>query len=135
MGGLGQGAVYLLFRTLLLLAGIAFAIPGTKGFLVWLFEKVICYRVQVVKANLMLAFPGKTTEEIHRISSDFYRHFVDLILQQRQGRGMGELEWKEAVFFAFGNALEEHSKKGRSCIVVMGHTDIVTGKQIGRAHV
>ena len=87
MGGLGQGAVYLLFRTLLLLAGIAFAIPGTKGFLVWLFEKVICYRVQVVKANLMLAFPGKTTEEIHRISSDFYRHFVDLISQQRQGRG------------------------------------------------
>ena len=35
---------------------------------------------------------------------------------------MGESEWKQAVYFEPGNALEMQSQKGQSCLVVMGHT-------------
>lgn len=122
MDRLGQGAVYLLFRFLLLVLRIVFALPRVKGIMVWLFQKAIRYRGNVVRSNLKLAFPEKTEAEIHQISTLFYGHFADLILQHVEGWGFEEGEWKGAVCFAPGNALEDYSEKGQSSIVVMGHT-------------
>jgi KDO2-lipid IV(A) lauroyltransferase len=122
MKRVGQGAVYLLFRLLLVVGGMAFAVPGFRLFLLWFFERVLRYRTKVIRSNLTLAFPEWSSTEVNKTASLFYGHFVDLLLQHREGKRKGKQDWLETVRFAPGNLLESYGEAGVSCFVVMGHT-------------
>jgi Kdo2-lipid IVA lauroyltransferase/acyltransferase len=122
MRRLGQGAVYLLFRFLLLFLGIAVYIPGVRPFLVWVLGRVLSYRKNVVLGNLALAFPAVSVGAVDEIAAGFYGHFVNLLMEHAMGRKKSEAEWKESVGFEPENLLEKYAGRGESCFVVMGHT-------------
>ena len=59
------------FKLLYLLSDIVFVLMYT----------IFGYRKKVVRANLKLAFPEKTSNERNKIMRAFYRHLCDLIFE------------------------------------------------------
>ena len=49
--------------------------------LAFLLNRVIGYRKKVVIANLKLAFPEKSDDEINQIKNEFYTHLTDRVVE------------------------------------------------------
>lgn len=122
MQSLGQGAIYLLFRSALALACLVSRIPRIRNLFAFFISNVFGYRKHVVVANLKRAFPQATQNEILNLKANFYTYFSGLFLEHFQGRGKGEQEWKRLVLFPENNLLEQYALDGKTCFILMGHT-------------
>ena len=84
---------------------------------------VFNYRKNIVLENLKNSFPEKSQEEINKISKDFYKYFVDFMLETFKTLTMSEKEAKKRCVFDPDsyNMLEELYKENNDIIIVMGH--------------
>ncbi|WP_340073665.1 lysophospholipid acyltransferase family protein [Leptobacterium sp. I13] len=73
--------------------------------------RVIGYRRKVVKSNLKLVFPDKSTLEIKKIEKKFYKHMCDMFLEMIKTMNISAEEMKKRFTFTNVEALLQLEKK------------------------
>lgn len=79
------------------------------------------YRKKVVKANLTLVFPEKTSEEVNRISKLFYRHLCDMIFETIKSLTISEKELSKRFQYTNLDYLDKLYEQGKSVLLMCGH--------------
>jgi len=108
------GFLYLL--SLLPLRVLYLLSDGIYGLLYY----IIGYRRKVVKDNLLLAFPEKTTAERKKIEKQFYKNFVDNFIETLKLIS-GGAKFAAKHFSADGALMQEQFDKGARCQIHLGH--------------
>lgn len=83
--------------------------------------KLIGYRKATVKENLRLVFPDKPEEEINKITSQFYHHFCDMMVEAIKSMTISEAELRKRYTFTNVDLIHDLEKKQRSIILMCGH--------------
>lgn len=86
-----------------------------------LIYKVFGYRKKVVKSNLKLVFPEKSEKEISLITSKFYHHLCDMIMESLKSLSISEEELKARYKFTNIELILDLEKKGKSIILMCAH--------------
>ena len=95
--------------------------PLAEGLSLLLYH-VIGYRRKVVRANLRLAFPEKTTAELIRIEIKFYRNFVDSFIETIKLLSATPAYIKRHFAIDNPEILDNFYDQGRKCQLHLGHT-------------
>jgi len=83
--------------------------------------KVFGYRKSTVNANLKLVFPEKSDKEIKEITSKFYHHLCDMIVEAIKSLTISEKEMKKRLKFTNIEELHKLEEKERSIILMCAH--------------
>ncbi|GAB4163600.1 MAG: lipid A biosynthesis protein [Winogradskyella sp.] len=83
--------------------------------------KVFGYRTSTVKANLKLVFPEKSEKEIKDISTKFYHHLCDMIVESIKSMTISEAEMKKRYRFSNVELINDLGKKQRSIVLMCAH--------------
>lgn len=83
--------------------------------------KIFGYRKSTVKANLKLVFPEKSDKEIREITSKFYHHLCDMIVESIKSMTISEKELKKRYRFSNIELINDLEKKQRSIILMCAH--------------
>ncbi len=102
----------------LLPLSLAYGISDVAYILVY---KVFGYRAKVVRKNLTLSFPEKTSDEILGIERKFYRHFCDLFVETVKLLHISDAELNRRIRVDGGEEIELMSQDGKPIIVMLGH--------------
>jgi len=92
-----------------------------SSFIAFLVQYLFKYRKKIIKINLDNAFPEKSIEEKRKITSNFYRNFMDFILEVVKTRSLSINQLSKRITFKNYEILETLYQKKKSIIVVMGH--------------
>ncbi len=92
-----------------------------SDFLYLLIYPILGYRKKVVTANLHLAFPDKTKEEIKIIRRKFYHHLCDMLLEAIKSITITEAEMKKRYVFKNVEDIHKLEKENKSIVLFMGH--------------
>lgn len=87
---------------------------------VFLYE-IFGYRKKTVKENLKLVFPDKTDKEIQHITSHFYHHLCDMILESIKSMTISESEMNKRFKFTNIDVINTLGEKNRSIILMCAH--------------
>lgn len=81
------------------------------------------YRKAVVLENLTNSFPDKSSTEINKICREFYKYFVDFMLETFKTLSMTQKQSLKRCIFAPGSfeLLEKLYKENKDVILVLGH--------------
>ena len=79
------------------------------------------YRKEVVRENLDLVFPEKTSEEKKRIEKKFYRHMVDMFLEMVKSISISNEELKRRFTFTNIEEIQKIRAMNKSIILACGH--------------
>jgi KDO2-lipid IV(A) lauroyltransferase len=113
----------LLIGFLLVISRLPFSILWTiSNLLYFLFYKIIKYRVKVVRKNLGLSFPEKSTEELLVLEKKFYRYLSDLVVETVKGFTISRKVLEKRIDFQCGSIYDDLYENRKSAIVVMGHS-------------
>ena len=83
--------------------------------------RIFKYRKSVVKANLRLVFPDKSEQEITSITSKFYHHFCDMMVEAIKSMTISEAELRKRYKFTNVELINDLEEKQRSIILMCGH--------------
>ncbi len=89
--------------------------------LYFLIYRIFGYRKKVVKTNLRLVFPDKSEKEISKITSKFYHHLCDMIMESLKTLTISEEEMKARYRFTNSEIFLDLEKKNKSVIVMCAH--------------
>ena len=89
--------------------------------LCFLSYKIIKYRRKVIRQNLELVFPHKTSYEISQLIKQHYRHFIDLMLETIKTLTISEKELNKRFTYKNTEVLNELYNHGKSVLLVSGH--------------
>ena len=92
-----------------------------SDFLYFWIYLVFGYRKKVVKQNLNLVFPNKSQSEITTITTKFYHHLCDMMVEAIKSLTISEKEMKEHFKFSNVEVLNEIEKMNRSTILMCAH--------------
>lgn len=94
---------------------------GISDVMYVLVYRVFGYRTKTVKSNLKLAFPNKSDQEISDITTKFYHHLCDMIMESIKSMTISEKELKKR--FTFTNIEEIHKveQEGKSIALMCSH--------------
>ena len=107
---------------------ILFKVIGT--FPLWLLYQVayllsilarFIYRPKVVLANLKVAFPEKSTAEIGKIKRQFYRNFMEIVVEVLKTVSISEKELNKRVRLVNPQLLEQEYQNGNSVMIFASH--------------
>jgi len=82
---------------------------------------IIGYRRKVIKHNLELAFPEKSTTEINKIQKEFYQYFTDFFIETLKSITISEKKIRKRYRFTNIEVLEQLHQQKRSIILLMAH--------------
>lgn len=99
------------FKLLYLLSDIVFVLMYT----------IFGYRKKVVRANLKLAFPEKTTKERNKIMRAFYRHLCDLIFEAIKSMHISEEKLKKRFKFENIEMIRGIENQNKSIVLMLSH--------------
>jgi len=83
--------------------------------------KIFGYRKTTVKANLKLVFPQKSNEEINRITSKFYHHLCDMILESIKSMTISETAMMQRYKFTNLELIHDLEQKQKSIMLMCAH--------------
>lgn len=92
-----------------------------SDFLVFLLDKVIGYRKEVIMENLRYSFPERDEKELHRIRKLFYRNFADIIVESFKSLSISEKAIRKRFKLSNPEVFQDLHDKGKGVIMVMGH--------------
>lgn len=106
-----------------------------SDFIFFLIYYVIGYRKQVVKKNLLQAFPGKSQKERNKISKKFYRNFTDTFIETIKMISSSDSFIQKRIK---GNweVMNHYYESGRSIQICIGHNfnwewaNLITAKRV-----
>lgn len=82
---------------------------------------IVKYRRQVVRGNLINAFPDKSITEIKRIERKFYQHFTDFIFESIKSISITESEVMKRTKIKNPELLDNLYTSGKNVLVLCGH--------------
>lgn len=89
---------------------------------IWfLIYKIIGYRKSTVKANLRLVFPDRSEVEITTITSQFYHHFCDMMVEAIKSMTISESELRKRYKFTNLDVIHDLEAKKRSIVLMCAH--------------
>ena len=113
---------HLLFFFLKLLSYIPFGVLYVlSNCLFYPIYYIVRYRRKVVRKNLTESFPEKSEQEIKRIEKEFYRFFVDQVLESCKMMTISSEEISRRMKFTNVEAANAVFRKGKSIALYMGH--------------
>lgn len=83
---------------------------------------VVRYRKKVVLGNLSNAFPEKSAEEIKLVAKDFYKQFMDVVVETLKLHSMDAAEMKRRITFSNQELLDDFVQQGRTVITMGSHS-------------
>ncbi|GIV28578.1 MAG: acetyltransferase [Bacteroidia bacterium] len=110
----------ILYLISLLPLSVLYCISDILAFLLYY---IIRYRREVVRKNLLNSFPEKTLNEIIIIEKNFYRFFVQWIVEALKLLSISESELKKRCEFSknFQEIFNRNFEEGKDILVLMGH--------------
>lgn len=99
------------FRALYLLSDMVFV------FVFYVFG----YRRKVVKNNLELVFPEKSSKEIKSIEKKFYKHLCDMLVESIKSMTISEATMKKRYKFTNVELVKDFEKTNTSIVLMCGH--------------
>ena len=87
----------------------------------YLFYYIIGYRKKVVLNNLKLAFPEKKESELKAIQKQFFRHFVDTLIEGIKALTISKKNIKKRYIYKNIELINTLHKEGKSVILVSSH--------------
>ena len=94
---------------------------GLSDVIYFFIYRIFKYRKSVVKANLRLVFPDKSEQEITSITSKFYHHFCDMMVEAIKSMSISEAELLKRYKFTNIELINDLEAKQRSVILMCGH--------------
>jgi KDO2-lipid IV(A) lauroyltransferase len=82
---------------------------------------VLGYRKKVVRSNLELVFPDRSEEDISAITSKFYHHLFDMMLESIKSLTIKEKDIKERYQFTNVELILDLEKKEKSIVLMCAH--------------
>ncbi len=115
-------AYILVYPILWLVSILPFRLLYGLSDVLWFFiYKIFGYRKSTVKENLRLVFPDKSEQDISKITSQFYQHLCDMILEAIKSMTISETELLKRYKFTNVELINNLEKKQRSIILMCGH--------------
>jgi Kdo2-lipid IVA lauroyltransferase/acyltransferase len=93
-----------------------------SDFLYFVVYYLLGYRKKVVLNNLRNAFPEKSEKEIKCISKDFYKQFIDVVVEILRLRSMDVSEMKRRIVFTNQELLDDLLQQGKTVITMGSHS-------------
>lgn len=81
----------------------------------------LIYRRKVVFNNLRKAFPDKDVAEIRQIQKQFYRNFMDIVVETVKTPSISEKEFNRRVKLINAEVLEKEFQNDRSVLIFASH--------------
>ena len=97
---------------------IFYAISDVVFFIIY---RIVKYRKRVVTANLKLAFPEKTIDEIKEIRKKFYKHMCDMFMEMIKSITISHKETQKRYKFKNLDALRKLEADNKSIILLAAH--------------
>ena len=94
---------------------------GISDVIYHLVYSIIGYRKKVVRANLALVFPEKTTEERLIIEKKFYKHMCDMFLEMIKTLGISMDEAKKRYKFTNIEVYHQLEAAHKNTILMLPH--------------
>lgn len=91
-----------------------------SDFVFFLVYHVIGYRKKVVRDNLELVFPEKSSEEIYRIQKEFFKHMCDMFLEMVKTMNLSNEDIKKRYHIINVDLIREIEKE-KSILVPCSH--------------
>ena len=82
---------------------------------------IVRFRRKLVRKNLTVCFPDRSTKEIHRIEKAFYHHLADMVVEVVYGYGLSEKDMRERVQFEQNEEVNRLVNTYGSVIVMLAH--------------
>ena len=86
-----------------------------------LLRYIVRYRLQLVRKNIRLSFPHKSTQEQAQIVDDFYHNFSSIIVEIIYGYRASDEEMRQRVVFENMELLEDLAHRKHGVIAYLGH--------------
>jgi KDO2-lipid IV(A) lauroyltransferase len=113
---------YILYPILWLLSKLPFwVLYNISNFCFYLLYYIFGYRKKVVHANLKMAFPERSEQELNRLSKLFFRHMCDLIVESLKSLTISEHELRRRFVYENLEYCEELRQKDLSTFIMCGH--------------
>jgi len=115
----------LLFILIYPLLWVVSILPNTlfyafSDFICFLVYHVVGYRKDVVRSNLSLVFPSKSTDELKRIEKEFYKHMCDMFLEMVKTLTISNADVK-IKYHPTNIELLQEIEKEKSILLVCSH--------------
>ena len=81
----------------------------------------IQYRKDIVKSNLSIAFPNKSSKQISKITDLFFKHFFDIIVEVIKMISASKVFINNKVTFHNQELLDSYAEKNQTILLVFGH--------------
>ena len=115
-------AYILIYPILWLISNLPFRLLYGLSDIIYAFiYKIFGYRSSTVKSNLELVFPDKSAKEIKVITSKFYHHLCDMIVESIKSMTISEAQLKKRYKFTNIELINDLEKKQRSIILMCAH--------------
>lgn len=117
------------FATMKCLYYIIYIISLLPLWVHYIFSDILCfivyrligYRRDIVRQNLVASFPDKTEKEIRNIESGFYHWFCDYLVETIKYFSISEKQLKRRMVFKGIETVDKVVGEGQSCAVYLGH--------------
>ena len=93
-----------------------------SDFLYFVVYYVVGYRKKVVLQNLRNAFPDKGAAEINQIAKDFYKQFMDVVVETLKLHSMDAAEMERRITFSNQELLDNFVQQGKTVITMGSHS-------------
>jgi KDO2-lipid IV(A) lauroyltransferase len=97
------------------------ALYGVSDFLYVVLYKLVGYRTNVVRINLINSFPEKSQEELGKIESLFYHHLCDVIVESFKSFTISNTEILKRMVVLNPELPEKYFAEGKSLLLAGGH--------------
>lgn len=115
-------AYILVYPILWLISILPFRLLYAFSDLLYIFiYRIFGYRKSTVKTNLRLVFPGKSDKEIKDITSKFYHHLCDMMVEAIKSLTISKKEMQKRFKFSNIELIHDLEKKERSIILMCAH--------------
>ncbi|MDH3322168.1 MAG: lipid A biosynthesis acyltransferase [Flavobacteriaceae bacterium] len=82
---------------------------------------IIGYRKKVVRHNLQLCFPEKTSQELLEIEKKSFHHFIDIFMEMIKSFTISKNQISKRFIFHNAEVINDFYKKHKSVIIMGGH--------------
>ena len=112
-------AYILVYPILWLISILPFKLLYGFSDVIYLFMyRIFGYRKSVVKENLRLVFPDKSEKDIAEITSQFYHHFCDMMVEAIKSLTISETQMKKRFKFTNVELINDLEEKQRSIVLM-----------------
>ena len=92
-----------------------------SDFLSFFLHRIAKFRLQIVRKNLTLCFPKKSSKYIKKIEREFYVHFSDLMVEMIKNFSISKSEMLKRYKFKNIELINNEERKRKSTILLLGH--------------